>query len=268
MDGDSDMIKTTPGTDTIEEDVRTTRHDMEDRMERLGHHSAGDVVDSVLEFARSNGGAIASGIGRTVRDYPMPLAMIGAGIAWIALSSRSDRDDYEDEMGYEYYGSRSREGMTGKLRQRAAEAGEGLRERAADLGERAGELSHKAREQARRAGRGGGRFVRDHPVLIGAAGIAVGAALAAALPRTSREDSVFGERAERARQAAKEAALREGRKVQEAAKAAVEKAREAAEQKGPSAGDFKRDLERTAKAATNSPGGASTGGTGPQTGTS
>lgn len=251
------MVKTSPGTDTIEDDIHATRDSIGDKVERLQERlSPGDMVGSVIDFARSNGGAIASGVGNTVREHPVPIAMIGAGILWLALSSRSRDDDMER------YGE-DRDSTTGKLRRRAAAMGEGLRERASDLGERAGELSGKAREEAMRYGRSGGDFVKAHPVLVGAVGVALGAALAAALPRTSREDSVFGERAERARQAAKEAALREGRKVQEAAKSAVEKAREAAERKAPTAEDLKRDVERTAKAAT----GRGAGGSGPGTGT-
>jgi hypothetical protein len=265
MDGDCEMIKTTPGTDTIEDDIRTTRHSIDDKVERIQQRlSPGDLIDSVIEFARTNGGAVAGGVGRTVRDHPLPVAMIGAGIVWLALSSRADHDSDRDEFGEE-----SREGMGDKLRQRAASLGEGVRERASDLGERAGELGHEARVRAARAGRTSRRFVMDHPILVGAAGIALGAAIAASLPRTAREDEAFGERAERARQAAKDAAVREGRKVQEAAKAAVEKAREAVERKAPTAGDLKRDVERTAKAAGGpgaTPGsstpGSSTSGTG------
>lgn len=239
------MVKTSPGTDTIEDDIHATRDSIGDKVERLQERlSPGDMIGSVIDFARSNGGAIASGVSNTVREHPVPIAMIGAGILWLALASRSHDDDDMERFGED------RDSTTGKLRRRAAAMGEGLRERASDLGERAGELGGKTREEAMRYGRSGGDFVKAHPVLVGAVGLALGAALATALPRTSREDSVFGERAERARQAAKEAALREGRKVQEAAKSAVEKAREAAERKAPTAEDLKRDVERTAKAAT------------------
>lgn len=266
------MVRTSPGTDTIEDDIHATREGIGDKMDRLQERlSPSDMFESVIDFARSNGGAIASGVSNTVREHPLPITMIGAGVLWLALASRS-RDDLEYAYG------ETREGTAGRLRRRAASMGEGLRERASDLrerasdlGERAGELSGRARDEARRYGRSGGEFVRAHPVLVGAVGVALGAALAAALPRTAREDSVFGERAERARQAAKEAALREGRKVQEAAKAAVEKAREAAERNAPTAEDLKRDVERTAKAATGrgsaSSGSGSGGGQGSGPGT-
>lgn len=230
------MTNTSSGTGSFEDDIRSTRRNIDDDIE-----GGGDIVNSVMDFARSNAG----GVGRMVRDHPLPVAMIGAGLVWLALSSRSDYDDDMDE--YEF-GER-RESRSGKLRQRAAALGEEVREKASDLGERAGEIGHKARRRAASAGRSSGRLVKEHPIVVGIAGVALGAAIAAALPRTYRENSAFGERAERARQAAKEAAVREGRKVQDAAKAAVEKAREAAERKAPTADDLKRDVEQTAKAA-------------------
>lgn len=263
------MIKTTPGTETIEDDMQSTRDNIDDKMERIQQRlSPGDLIDSVIGFARENGGAMAGSIGRTVREHPLPLALIGAGIVWLAVSSRRD---HEDEYGYDYeerLEGESHESFRERMRQRAAAARDSLRERASGLGERAGEFTHRARHQARRAGQSSGRFVKEHPVLVGAAGVALGAAIAASLPRTWREDSVFGERAERARQAARDAAMREGRKVQEAAKSAVEKAREAAERKAPTADDLKRDVDRTAKAATggtSGPGGNPTGNTGKST---
>lgn len=240
------MVKTSPGTDGIESEMRATRHDIDDKVERLQQRvSPGEIFDSVMEFARTNGGAVASSVGRTVRDHPLPLAMIGAGVVWLALSGRGS-DDYGDDYATARSGHEG-EGM-----------GQRLRHQAADIGERAGEMTHRVRDQATRAGRSGGRYVKEHPVLIGAAGLALGAALAAVLPRTSRENSAFGERAERAREAARDAAARQGRKVQEAAKSAVEKAREAAERKAPTTGELKREGENVARAATGSqPGGES-----------
>ena len=250
------MVKTYPGTDTIEDDIRATRQSIDDKVERIQQRlSPGDIVDSVVDFARTNGGAIASGIGRGVRDNPLPVAMIGAGIVWFVLSSRAQ---HRHDTYVEY--SDDGDSISERLSQRAAAVRDDVRERASDVWEQAEEIGHKARVQAVRAGRTSGRFVKDHPILFGAAGIALGAAVAAALPRTSVENDTFGERAERTKQAAKRAALKEGRKVQEAAKLAVEKAREAAERKAPDAGDVKRDAESIAKAATGAK--ASPGATG------
>jgi len=239
------MVKTYPGTDTIEDDIRATRRSIDDKVERIQQRlSPGDMVDSVIDFARTNGGAIAGGVSRTVRENPVPAAMIGAGIVWLALASRARQSDAAKTDG---------ETTTDKLRQRAAAVGESVREHAAAVGERAGEIGHRARVQATRAARSGGSFVKEHPVLVGAAGIALGAAVAASLPRTKREDSVFGEQASQTKAAAKRAAVKEGRKIQEAAKSAVEKAREAAEQKMHKAAEPKRETSPAAGKPATSP---------------
>lgn len=253
------MVKTTPGTEAIEDEIRATRRSIDDKVERIQSRlSPGDMVDSVVDFARTNGGAIAGGIGRGVREHPLPVAMIGAGVIWLALSSRASRhaeDDYAEVVADD-----DGESTAEKLRHKASDLGHKAADQAADLRDevrgrarrashKAGTVGRQARDQAVRAGRTGGQFVKDHPLLVGAAGIAVGAAIAASLPRSDREDRAFGERAGRARATAKEAALKEGRKVQEAAKAAVAKARDTAERKAPTADDLKRDAERSVEAA-------------------
>lgn len=235
------MVKTTPGTESIENDIQSTRRNIDDKIERIQRRlSPGEVVDSFVDFARTNGGAIAGGIGRTVRDNPVPAAMIGAGILWLALSTRASRqadyyDDYDDDIGDE-------ESMGHKLRERAAAVRDDVRERAS-------KMSREARRQAERAKHGTGRFVHDHPILVGAAGVALGAAVAASLPRSSREDRTFGERSDQVKRAAKDAAIKEGRKVQEAAKAAVKKAKDTAAAKAPDAESVQRDADEVAKAA-------------------
>lgn len=245
------MVKTTPGTDTIEDDIRATRRSIDDKVERIQRRlSPGDVVDSVVDFARTNGGAIAGGIGRGVRDNPVPVALIGAGVLWLALSNRNRLragDDTAEVIG-------PGQGTTAqKLRHKAADlrdsVRDGMRDGSEQVRRKAGEVGRKTRAQAARAGESSGRFVKEHPVLVGAAGIALGAAIAASLPRSSREDRAFGERADAAKEAAKEAAVKEGRKIQEAAKAAVSKARDTAERKAPGADDLKSDAEQTARAA-------------------
>src|SRR3546814_21100745 len=78
---------------------------------------SGDIVNSVMDFARSNAG----GVGRMVREHPLPVAMIGAGLVWLALASRSD---YDDDMDEDEFGER-RERTTGRLREDRKSVGEG-----------------------------------------------------------------------------------------------------------------------------------------------
>jgi ElaB/YqjD/DUF883 family membrane-anchored ribosome-binding protein len=235
------MDKTNPGTEQIEDDIRTTRRNIDDKIERIQQRlSPGDVVDNVIDFAKTNGGALAGSVGRTVRDNPVPVAMIGAGILWLVLSSRSN---YQAEGADDADSADDSDSGTHKLRDRAT----ALRD---DVRDRAGKVGRKARIQAVRACKSCGRFVMYHPILVGAAGFALGAAVAASLPRSEREDRAFGEHSDRAKEAARSAAVKEGRKIQDAAKAAVTTAKEAAEKKASEAADsVKHDAAPAAKAS-------------------
>jgi ElaB/YqjD/DUF883 family membrane-anchored ribosome-binding protein len=65
--------------------------------------------------------------------------------------------------------------------------------------------------------RQGNRLIEDRPVVAGAIGMAVGAAVAAALPPTATEDRIFGEERDRLLQRAQEALRRERARAGQAA---------------------------------------------------
>ncbi|WP_458094699.1 DUF3618 domain-containing protein [Roseomonas sp. WA12] len=86
---------TDPGSKSpgqIESEVERTRADVSGTLDALrGKLAPGQlmdqVVDQVTEYARGSGGAeFARNLGASVRDNPLPVALIGAGIAWLLLS--------------------------------------------------------------------------------------------------------------------------------------------------------------------------------------
>jgi hypothetical protein len=110
-------------TEAIRSEIDTTRRRMDDTMDALGDRLKGrHLVDEVLGFFRSdrtemNGKAAeireklsqsvssaAQAVTETVKANPVPLLLIGAGIAWMIYSNRNksanDRGRYGDE-GYE-----------------------------------------------------------------------------------------------------------------------------------------------------------------------
>ena len=177
------MANNSDEADKIEADIRDTRRSIDEKVEQLqGRLSPGDIVEGVVDFARTNGGAIADRVGRGVRDNPVPAAMIGAGVLWLAFSSVSRR---RVESG-------TFESATDQVQRKASALRESVGERASAVAERAGEAGRDAAGQAKRAGQASERSIKDHPLLVGAAGIALGAAVAAALPRWQREDDVYG----------------------------------------------------------------------------
>lgn len=85
-------------SDEIRRDIEGTRTELRDTVTALERKlSLGQVVDEVwgrLGGRRAAGDAV-SNLGGTIRDHPVPLALMGLGIAWLAVDSvtGSDRED-------------------------------------------------------------------------------------------------------------------------------------------------------------------------------
>jgi len=73
----------------IEADVEQTRMRVADTIVALRESmSPGQIMDQVVEYTRSSGGAeFTRNLGAQVRDNPLPVVLIGAGIGWLLLSN-------------------------------------------------------------------------------------------------------------------------------------------------------------------------------------
>ena len=73
----------------IEADVEQTRMRVADTIVALRDSmSPGQIMDQVVDYARSSGGAdFTRNLGAQVRDNPLPVVLIGAGIGWLLLSN-------------------------------------------------------------------------------------------------------------------------------------------------------------------------------------
>jgi hypothetical protein len=261
-------------------------------------------------------------LGETVKQNPLPLALVGVGLGWMMLADRRDRfarpsdwdegdelaygadraeaDLYHDDDPYSVGVSASAYG-TGAATvvehdhgegwaERAKATAEGAKDKAAELRERAsglaedvtagaGRLGAAARERLSRAralaGRAGegralasryGRRARqgflhtldEHPLVLGAIGLAIGAALGSALPPSEPEDRLLGETRDRLKDRASEAGHEQLAKVGAAAGAAYDAAREEADRQGltpeaavAGADSMARKVERVAEAASD-----------------
>ena len=264
----------------IERDVEDTRARLAGTLGELRDRaSPGQLFEQALDYAKQSGGAdLARNLGASVRDNPLPLLLIGAGIGWLMLSDRRSgtggggadgrqqlalpppsgmgrptsvkvyptgpRSDALDEDGGPSAAQRAAEALSG-AKNRAGEAasavGDSVSGAASPVGEAANstyravadaagsaaesvgsnasstarqvvEAGRGAREQFGQLGdstrQGLGWLVREQPLVLGAIGLAVGAAVGALLPGTETEDRLMGETrddlAERARATAEE----------------------------------------------------------------
>lgn len=69
--------------EAVRANVRSTLGDIRESL------SPGQMVDQALDYVRgSGGGDFARNLGRSIRDNPLPVALIGAGIGWLLLGDR------------------------------------------------------------------------------------------------------------------------------------------------------------------------------------
>ncbi len=83
--------------------------------------------------------------------------------------------------------------LRANLRQGLDTLSEAARERVIKAREAAYSAHLRAAQTARKGGREAERLINEHPMIAGAVAMALGAAFAAALPRTRTEDRAFGE---------------------------------------------------------------------------
>jgi ElaB/YqjD/DUF883 family membrane-anchored ribosome-binding protein len=288
----------------IEDDIERTRAHVGATIEAIQSKlTPGQMMDEALGWLRDNTGVreFGSNLGRNVRDNPMPVALIGLGVAWMmvgggrpamprrdwsgltdGLSTRrrptatystddtdlaedwggtgtthdDDRPGMASRMGTAASdaGQRLRDtasGTAGRVRETASGAADRVRESVSGASERAKALAHEAstrltgmrdgarmragdatertRMQARRAREQTMRLVDEQPLVIGALGLAIGAALGAMLPSTRREDEWLGEVSDDLTHSAKDLARDGMHGVAESAQRVAQTAREEVE---------------------------------------
>lgn len=187
----------------IETEIRRTRVEIGLTLDALEHQLAprqliGKGVDMITHSLKANE-TVWIDVGEAVRANRIPLAVIGAGVAWLVAAnlglggSETQRAaTWADMRGPD----NARGARNGVWVHHAAGAARSVREAAGSVLERAGEYAEYARpatEQVRRAGMSLHAAVAQRPLLVGLAGLISGAVIAALLPSTRAEQDWAGE---------------------------------------------------------------------------
>jgi hypothetical protein len=204
----------------------TVRNAATEKVKQMAN-TAGDAADRVLR----------SSFIETVRENPIPAAMIGIGAAWMLFNRRAESRGYQDtsDETYRTYGRSGRDVSYGEGFDRPYERTYGAvgtrgtigaddsqsmatraKDYAADVTSRAQEFTGEIRETARRTSRRAQvKFedvLRNNPLALGAAAALVGAVVGMTVPSTETENQLMGEArdsvVERARGLASDAADR------------------------------------------------------------
>jgi uncharacterized protein YjbJ (UPF0337 family) len=276
--GTDDASDVEAETAEIRAEIQATRERMSDNLEQLGErlnpenikdrvkqdvrdatigrveNMAQNAADKIDEAKETLGEARRTMMD-VVRENPIPAAMVGIGLGWLAYNTRQQRslsDAWARQRmgrmgsgryagGYEQTGYGAgrvgeEEGTRDRMGDRAHELSGTAQEKAGELADRAqgmaGNVADETRYQARRLE---DQFY-ENPLAIGAAALTLGVAVGLAIPETRGEQELMGgardRLAERARNVAEETKDKVENVVERVADQAQSTAKSAARDEG------------------------------------
>jgi len=217
---------------SLEREANAVRSQVADTAEKLRDKmSPGQLIDEVAEYFRNSDGALAlDNLKTQVRDNPLPLALVGAGLAWLFLGGGPTTSEIRERA--QDFGSNGEDGDTHSAKlhgsvfdrplessaESSLEAVKPLSEFASatysavtdavstaqdavsDASAAAKAYATGARHTISKGSSRVGRKVQsgfldvlsNEPLVLGALGIAVGTAIGAMLPSTDIEDANVG----------------------------------------------------------------------------
>ena len=192
----------TEETDRLEADINRSRHALNDTIEQLGGKlSPGQMLDEALGLAKGQAGQFTANVGRQMRDNPIPVLLIGAGIGMLFLNRHGGQgqpvshgvshDEWHHEQRFrKLEGARSAvskmvgetqdafshrlhdaEAMALDLKQHAGEAIDSFKARVKSAGETLSYTAHGIRERMSAGAAQATQFAKDqaHNISAGAA---------------------------------------------------------------------------------------------------
>jgi ElaB/YqjD/DUF883 family membrane-anchored ribosome-binding protein len=175
-------------------EIHRTRDELEKTLIAIEHRlTPGQLVDHGIDYLRHSGAnEFVQNLGGAAKQNPLPVALVGIGLAWLmALGRQPARRDDSSTLT-----SDLRDNAVGAM-QSASETLSSTRERISGtvsaMRERASDVTDTARQQWERARDSLDYLVHEQPLALGAIGLAIGAVLGAAAPRTRVEEQMMGQ---------------------------------------------------------------------------
>ncbi len=147
-------------SEQLEREAEQTRAQLTQTLDELRERiTPGELVDQAVDYAKeSGGGDFVRNMGRQMADNPLPVCLMGAGLAWLMLSNR--RSTTSDMRAAERV-SRGTRDVRDTVDTTAREARERAGETVQNMGEQVGAWSADARDRAADAADAAGQQAKD-----------------------------------------------------------------------------------------------------------
>ena len=188
------------------------REDVE-AAKKAAHDATIGKVETMIHSIENGAMNTSSRIAATVRENPVPVALVSVGLAWLVFAGRTNRRDVRT-MGNDTIRVNANNATLGAA-EKVEDLKESLREKAGELSSRANDAVENAEAAAIRAGHAtveraadvaakarattdrlqvnARRLYDENPLVFGAVAMAAGAIVGATVPITHKEDEWLGQ---------------------------------------------------------------------------
>lgn len=170
-------------TEQVRNEIARTLDELRARM------TPGQLINDAVAYARNSGaGELVRNLGHQARENPLALCLMGAGFAWMALSSNrtASRSGETAQVTGGGVGDWAVDALN-----KAADAARSATRRMHDTAEAARSALDAGRKSAEKA-RSLIDLCTDQPLLLAGIGLALGTAIGAILPSTQTKDRMMG----------------------------------------------------------------------------
>ena len=236
-------------SEQLERQTEQSRAEVEMTIDELrARLTPGQLIDEVLSYTSDGGRQFTSNLGHQVTSNPMPVLLMGAGLAWFLMgrdggngihTSSRHYGSGNGTSGLKNAASKAGEAVQdafGGVRHTAESAGSAMSDTAHKIGETASSAYHAASSSAHDLANSATALeqkamsftrdmivqAKDQPLVILGLGLAIGAAIGAAIPETDIENRAMGDIADELKRDAKEVASEQLHKAKDIAQRVVE----------------------------------------------
>lgn len=207
------------------EKIKHTRAEIDDTLHTLEDKlSSRELWEQAVKWG-DGAREFSANLSRTVRENPVPAAMMGISLIWLMATTGTGRRFEGDVSGAKSKFQHKYSEVKSNIAGTTSEAGEKMKHFSDDLKHRGEHLKEQSRELKEKL-QASSSELSGRPVLLSALGLALGALAAMSLPISRKEEEVVGKTVDEFREKTTEFVGEQMEKGKEAASAAVEAAKE------------------------------------------